>query len=104
MTSPMRPSSPTRTMSYMRAPRMPSATATGPVIFAIVPTIMSSPPQRDIEADRSPDEPRQVGAMVLAYLELLPDRQGDHDRPVDRIDLLLDAFVDCAHQLLVDGD
>ena len=36
----MRPSSPTRTMSYILAPVMPVATTTGPVIFGIVPAII----------------------------------------------------------------
>ena len=42
------------------APVMPSAMTTGPVIFAIVPTIMSSPPQRDVESDGAPDQ-RAIG-------------------------------------------
>src|SRR6056297_2848958 len=72
MISPTRFSPPTRTMSYMRAPIMPSATTAGPEILAILPWMaMSSSPllQLDVEADRAPHQVLHVSGGVVALAE-----------------------------------
>src|SRR5690606_40901490 len=72
MISPTRFSSPTRTMSYMRAPIMPSAMTAGPVIRWILPSMaiqFSCLFQLDVEADGAAHQVLHVGDGVAVVSE-----------------------------------
>src|SRR2546428_2032089 len=86
MISPSRPSAPTRTMSYIRAPVIPRAMTAGPAILIMDPLIAISlasirnSAQLHIESDMLFNQSRDI---VFAALQLrLRRREGDDDRQV----------------------
>src|SRR2546428_10332733 len=104
--SPSRPSAPTRTMSYIRAPVIPRAMTAGPAILIMDPLIAISlasirnSAQLHIESDMLFDQSCNI---VFATLQLrLRRREGDDDRQVAVAHQAGDLVLGANKQILVD--
>src|SRR2546425_567830 len=105
MISPSRPSAPTRTMSYIRAPVIPRAMTAGPAILIMDPLIAISlasirnSAQLHIESDMLFNQSRDI---VFAALQLrLRRREGDDDRQVAVAHPAGDLVLGALKQILV---